>query len=84
MLLYGVSGFIFAFDVKKINRRTTMPLIEYLEQLRERVKKIGARAIADKTGIAKLTIENFVSGKNTTAKTMVAVENACAELERVE
>jgi len=61
-----------------------MPLIEYLAQLRERAKKIGSREIADKTGIAKLTIDNFVGGKNTTAKTMVAVESACAELERVE
>lgn len=61
-----------------------MLLTEYLEQLRERAKKAGSREIADKTGIAKLTIDNFVSGKNTTAKTMVAVENACAELERVQ
>ena len=61
-----------------------MLITEYLEQLRERAKKVGARAIADKTGIAKLTIDNFVGGINTTAKTMVAVENACAELERVQ
>ncbi|WP_396180195.1 hypothetical protein [Flavobacterium sp.] len=61
-----------------------MPLIEYLEKLRERAKRIGTRAIADKTGIAKLTVDNFVSGKNVTEKTMVAVEAACAELERVQ
>lgn len=61
-----------------------MLLTEYLKQLRERAKKIGSREIADKTGIAKLTIDNFVSGKNTTAKTMVAVERACAELELVQ
>jgi hypothetical protein len=61
-----------------------MPLIEYLEKLRERAKKVGTRAIADKTGIAKLTVDNFVSGKNVTEKTMVAVEAACAELERVQ
>lgn len=61
-----------------------MLITEYLEQLRERAKKVGTREIADKTGIAKLTIDNFVSGKNTTAKTMVAVENVCAELERVQ
>lgn len=61
-----------------------MPLIEYLSQLRDRAKKIGAAHIAEKTGFAKLTIENFISGKNTTYKTMVAVESACAELERVQ
>lgn len=61
-----------------------MLLTEYLKQLRERARKVGSREIAEKTGIAKLTIDNFVGGKNTTAKTMVAVEAACAELERVQ
>lgn len=59
-----------------------MPLIEYLNQLRTKAKAYGALAIARQSGIDRNTVDNFLNAKNTTEKTMVAVEKAVAELEK--
>lgn len=59
-----------------------MPLIDYLNQLRTRAAKHGALVIARQSGVDRNTVDNFLSEKNVTAKTMAAVEKACDELEK--
>jgi len=61
-----------------------VPLIQYLKQLRERAAKLGATAVKNKTGLDYNTVNNFVTGKNTTEKTMVAVDAAVTELEKLQ
>lgn len=61
-----------------------MPLIEYLNQLRTKAKKIGVSPIAKHSGLDYNTVNNFVSGRNPTERTMVAVEKAVAELEKAQ
>lgn len=60
-----------------------MLLIDHLKQLRNRVEAIGVSLIVKQSGLSYNTVNNFLAGRNPTEKTMVAVENACAELERV-
>lgn len=59
-----------------------MLLTEYLNQLRTIAAKHGALAIAKQSGVDRNTVDNFLNEKNVTAKTMVAVEKACDELEK--
>ena len=61
-----------------------MPLIEYLNQLRTKAAKHGALVISKQSGIDRNTVDNFLNAKNTTEKTMVAVEKAVAELEKAQ
>lgn len=59
-----------------------MLLIDHLNQLRTKAKKIGVSPIAKHSGLDYNTVNNFVVGRNPTEKTMVAVEKACDELEK--
>lgn len=61
-----------------------MLLIDHLKLLRERVEKVGVASIVKQSGLSYNTVNNFLAGRNPTEKTMVAVEQACAELERVQ
>ena len=61
-----------------------MLLIDFLNQLRTRAAKHGALVIAKQSGIDRNTVDNFLNEKNVTAKTMVAVEKAVAELEKAD
>lgn len=59
-----------------------MLLIDYLNQLRAKAIKIGVAPIAKQSGLDYNTVNNFVSGRNPTEKSMIAVEKAVTELEK--
>lgn len=61
-----------------------MLLIDHLKQLRARAAKIGVAPIAKQSRLDYNTVNNFVLGKNPTEKSMVAVEKAVAELEKLQ
>lgn len=61
-----------------------MKLNDYLKQLRARAIKLGVAPIAKQSGLDYNTVNNFVTGRNPTERSMVAVEKAIAELEKLQ
>lgn len=59
-----------------------MRLIDYINKIRESVKQIGVTEVSKLAGLEYNTVNRFVLMGNTTAKTLVALDDALAKLEQ--